>query len=82
MWAGCALTLLNQEHVVFDLMAGPRPEDRSANDHAYFFVASLAGWSVMASPILAVAYGCLTAQARKRVAHEAEAQTGGDATGG
>ena len=50
------LSLLNLEHVVFDLMAGIREEDASANDFAYLIVVSLAFLSVYAFPIALAAY--------------------------
>ncbi len=51
-----ALTLLNLEHVVFDLMAGIREEDASPNDAAYLVVFSLAFFSLWAFPIALVLY--------------------------
>ncbi|MDJ0938483.1 MAG: hypothetical protein QNJ00_01835 [Woeseiaceae bacterium] len=55
-----ALALLNLEHVVFDLMAGIRPEDASPNDTAYLIVFGLAFWSLFAFPAAAVVYlGCI-----------------------
>lgn len=60
------LTALNLEHVVFAIMAGVRPEDRSGNDLAYGIVATLALFSVMAAPFLVVAYGWLVYRARHR----------------
>ncbi len=46
------LSLLNLEHVVFNIMAGIQPEDRSANDLAFQVVLVLAVLSFYASPIL------------------------------
>lgn len=60
-----ALTAFNLEHVVFELMAGIRPEDRSANDLSYNIVAVLAFFSVLAAPVLLVAYGALAYRARR-----------------
>lgn len=54
-----ALTILNLEHVVFNLMAGLTPEQRSGNDTAYRVVIILAVFSVMAAPVFLIAYGCL-----------------------
>ena len=50
------LTMLNLEHVVFNIMSGIREEDRSANDNAYGIVVLLSLISFMASPFLAIAY--------------------------
>ena len=50
------LTLLNLEHVVFDLMAGIREEDASPNDAAYLVVLGLAFVSLWAFPIALVLY--------------------------
>jgi hypothetical protein len=51
-----ALALLNLEHVVFAIMSGIQPEQRSANDISYGVVAMMAFFSFMASPFLVVAY--------------------------
>ncbi len=51
-----SLTLLNLEHVVFDLMAGIRDEDASPNDAAYVVVLGLAFTSLWAFPIALVLY--------------------------
>jgi hypothetical protein len=51
-----ALALLNLEHVVFNIMAGIAPEDRSPNDLAYLVVLVLAYFSFMASPVLLALY--------------------------
>ncbi len=50
------LTLLNLEHVVFDLMAGIRDEDASPNDAAYLVVFGLAFISLWAFPIALILY--------------------------
>lgn len=50
------LTLLNLEHVVFDLMAGIRAEDASPNDVAYLVVFGLAFFSMWAFPVALVLY--------------------------
>lgn len=50
------LTLLNLEHVVFDLMAGIREEDASPNDSAYLIVLGLAFFSLWAFPVALVLY--------------------------
>lgn len=60
-----ALTALNLEHVVFQLMAGMAPEERSANDLSYTVVMVLAVFSVFASPVLLLAYAWLAYRARR-----------------
>ena len=50
------LTLLNLEHVVFDLMAGISNEDASPNDAAYLVVLGLAFTSLWAFPIALILY--------------------------
>jgi hypothetical protein len=62
-----SLSLLNLEHVVFNIMSGIRPEDRSANDGAYTVVLILTYFSVMAFPFALVLYlGLVFASWRKR----------------
>ena len=61
------LSSLNLEHVVFDLMAGIRPEQRSANDVSYGIVTVLAIFSVFAAPFLLLAYGWLVYRAQRDV---------------
>jgi hypothetical protein len=68
-----ALAILNLEHVIFDLMAGIREEDRSANDAAYAFVFGLAYLSFISAPFLAGAYVICVILARKRAAPGAAA---------
>jgi hypothetical protein len=51
-----ALTLLNLEHVVFNIMAGISPDERSGNDGAYLVVMAFAAYSAMAFPVLVLAY--------------------------
>ncbi|MEO1244844.1 MAG: hypothetical protein AAFX56_04085 [Pseudomonadota bacterium] len=50
------LTLLNLEHVVFDLMAGIREQDASPNDAAYRIVLNLAFISLLAFPVALIVY--------------------------
>ena len=50
-----ALTLLNLEQAVFDVMSGLH-EDGTAGDEAYQFLFLLSGGSFLASPILALIY--------------------------
>jgi hypothetical protein len=59
-----ALAALNLEHVVFSLMSGIRPEQRSPNDLSYGIVTALAFFSFLASPFLLVAYIWLANRAR------------------
>ncbi|HNR91143.1 MAG TPA: hypothetical protein PKO41_01840 [Dokdonella sp.] len=54
-----ALSLLNLEHVVFNIMAGISEEQRSPNDQAYFIVVNIAIWSVLLAPILFIAYAVM-----------------------
>jgi hypothetical protein len=57
------LTVLNLEHVVFNIMAGIKPEQRSPNDTAYFVVAGMALLSIMATPFLLLVYAWLAYRA-------------------
>lgn len=59
-----ALTALNLEHVVFNIMAGVRPEDRSPNDAAFGVVATLAFFSMLSAPVLLVCYLWMAARSR------------------
>ena len=58
-----ALAILNLEHVVFDIMGGMTPEQRSGNDSAYYVVLMLSLVSVYAAPVLFIAYLYLIALA-------------------
>ena len=61
------LTALNLEHVVFDLMSGIRPEQRSPNDTAYLVLLGLTMASFAAFPVLLLGYlGLVTAGELKR----------------
>jgi len=51
-----ALTVLNLEHVVFDLMSGIRDSDRSPNDTAYVVVLVTTVLAFYASPFLLLGY--------------------------
>ncbi len=51
-----ALTMLNLEHVVFNLMGGIRAEDRSIHDDSQGVVVMLTMFSIMASPVLLLGY--------------------------
>lgn len=51
-----ALAFLNLEHVVFNIMSGTRPEDRSSNDGAYAVVFMLTTFSILAAPFLIGGY--------------------------
>src|SRR4051794_32907883 len=51
-----ALTVLNLEHVVFDIMSGIRPEERSPNDIAYGIVFLLSMLSYLTAPLLLIGY--------------------------
>ncbi len=51
-----ALAALNLEHVVFNLMSGIAPENRSPNDTAYQIVINLALISMLLLPVVALLY--------------------------
>ena len=51
-----ALSLLNLEHVVFNLMGGLRDRDASGNDSAYLIVSFLSIFAFLAAPVLAIIY--------------------------
>ena len=53
------LTALNLEHVVFKIMAGLEDHEKSGNDAAYFVLMLITTFSVIASPVLLIAYGTL-----------------------
>jgi uncharacterized protein (DUF486 family) len=59
-----SLAALNLEHVVFSLMSGILPEERSANDLSYSIVNTLALFSFLAFPFLLFAYCSLAYRAR------------------
>lgn len=58
------LSALNLEHVVFALMSGIRPEQRSGNDLSYGIVTMLALFSILGAPVLLAAYAWLVYRAR------------------
>jgi hypothetical protein len=60
-----ALTMLNLEQVVFNIMGGVREEDRSGNDVAYEIMVGITVLSVYAAPIFLGAYGVLIALRRR-----------------
>lgn len=60
-----SLTALNLEHVVFSIMAGLEDHEKSGNDAAYFVLMLITTFSVLASPILLIAYGTLIYKKRK-----------------
>lgn len=60
------LSFLNLEHVVFDLMSGTKPGDRSPNDSAYGVVVTLSMLSFLAAPVLAIGYFTLVFRAVAR----------------
>ena len=61
-----ALSLLNLEHVVFSLMAGIAPEQRSPADLSYGIVLGLSMLSTMVSPLVLLAYILLIVLAWRR----------------
>lgn len=60
-----SLAILNLEHVLFDLMAGIRDQDKSSNDVAYGVVFGLAYFSFISAPILGIAYAVCVVRAWK-----------------
>jgi len=62
-----ALTLLNLEHVVFKIMAGLTDAEVSANDDAYSVLLAITFSSVIASPVLLLAYIGIIYFQRKKV---------------
>lgn len=65
-----ALTVLNLEHVIFNLMAGIRDEQKTSNDAAYFTIVGLTIVSFYSLPFLFAAYiwQITVAHARRRAA--------------
>ena len=57
------LAVLNLEHVVFNIMGGISPDERSVNDGAYEVVVIIAMWSMLLVPVLAITYGVLVYRA-------------------
>ena len=60
-----ALSLLNLEHVVFNIMAGISASEKTANDAAYSILLIITTLSVLLSPILILTYVGLLLQARQ-----------------
>lgn len=60
------LSFLNLEHVVFDLMSGTKPGERSPNDSAYGVVVTLSMLSFLAAPLLTIGYFMLIFRAIAR----------------
>ena len=58
-----ALSALNLEHVVFDIMAGIRDKDRSPNDTAYMVVLGMTILSLWVMPVLVASYAWLAYKA-------------------
>ncbi len=57
------LAFLNLEHVVFNIMGGIRPDERSVNDGAYLVVVQIAFLSMLLVPVLVITYGVLVYRA-------------------
>jgi hypothetical protein len=74
------LTLLNLEHVVFNIMGGLR-EDPSPNTDAYGFLFGLGMISMMALPVLGLVYVGMVIAAQTRKGASGERATGADAPG-
>ena len=77
-----SLLALNLEHVVFQIMAGIRDEDRSANDDAYAVVFLLSMLATLCFPFVLAAYLALTWLAWRYPRHAAGDQSAGADTGG
>lgn len=77
-----ALTVLNLEQAVFDVMSGLR-EDGTASDTAYQYLFILSACSYLASPVLALIYG-FAVWSRRKQRREAARQwvAGGSSTAG
>lgn len=60
-----ALSWLNLEHVVFNIMAGNNPDTHSGNDLSYSIVFLLSLFSTLLLPVLAIAYGVMVYNARQ-----------------
>jgi hypothetical protein len=62
-----SLAILNMEHVIFRLMGGLRPGEKTANDTSYYVLLLITVLSNFLTPVLIVSYGVLIAMKRKRV---------------
>ena len=62
-----ALAFLNLEHVIFEIMAGIREQDRSGNDSAYAMVWLVSMLSILLAPFLLAAYGWLVYRAQRAI---------------
>ncbi len=62
-----SLTALNLEHVVFRIMGGMKPAEVSGNDGAYFILFIITFFSVYATPVILLMYGCLCISIRRKV---------------
>lgn len=60
-----SLAFFNLEHVVFNIMAGNAPDQRSGNDLAYQVVILLALISTALAPVVIAAYGWLVYRLKK-----------------
>lgn len=61
-----ALALLNLEHVIFEIMAGIREEDKSPNDIAYIVVFTLSILAYALFPVTVICYGIEIYRRRNR----------------
>lgn len=75
-----ALSMLNLEHVVFELMGGIPSDQRSSHDTAYLIVFALSFYSIFATPFLLVAYGFCAWHAYLNRASTAENESRQDAS--
>ena len=71
-----SLAMLNLEHVIFRVMAGLEPDERTANDAAYMYLLFLTWISFLLSPVLFISYLCLIWLRRKGRLKEQEPETG------
>jgi hypothetical protein len=62
-----ALAFLNLEHVMFEIMAGIRDQDKSGNDTAYAIVWLVSVLSILLAPFLVAAYGWLVYRAQRAI---------------
>jgi len=70
-----ALALLNLEHVMFDLMAGIRPDQRTSADTAYTVILALTMVSWTALPVLLLGYVAIAVQRLRAAWRAASALT-------
>ncbi|MEW8641714.1 MAG: hypothetical protein AB2609_06840 [Candidatus Thiodiazotropha sp.] len=67
------LAMLNLEHVIFRIMAGLAEDEKSANDTAYGILVLITYFSLLASPVLLIAYTAIALNKRKSAASSKKA---------